>query len=192
VDDVLVDKLVAFGCVSVMDVDEIGPEPLVKELDLEAELAERVVEAAGEEVIRGREEEPVAKDVPTEVTKPADENAAPSSFVDAGTTAAAADTAAASVSAEEAPAAAPDMATPTPEATGEAATDAPTPVDAAVPGTDTPSETPPSALTPAPPTEEAAPPPQPADKTTGLSPDQPEEAAVTGQVKVEPPARRFR
>jgi N utilization substance protein A len=55
VDDVLVDKLVAFGCVSVMDVDEIGPEPLVKELDLEAELADRVVEAAGEEVIQQEE-----------------------------------------------------------------------------------------------------------------------------------------
>jgi N utilization substance protein A len=56
VDDVLVDKIVAFGCVSVGDIDEIGPEPLVKELSLEPELAERVVEAAGEEVIRLEEE----------------------------------------------------------------------------------------------------------------------------------------
>lgn len=56
VDDVLLDKLIAFGCVSVMDIDEIGPEPLVKELELEAELAERVVEAAGEEVIHQEEE----------------------------------------------------------------------------------------------------------------------------------------
>jgi len=56
VDDVLVDKLVAFGCVSVADIDEIGPDPLVKELDLEPELAEKVVEACGEEVIRLEEQ----------------------------------------------------------------------------------------------------------------------------------------
>jgi N utilization substance protein A len=52
VDDVLVDKLIAFGCVSVADIDEIGAEPLVKELELDAELAARVVEACGEEAIR--------------------------------------------------------------------------------------------------------------------------------------------
>ena len=38
---VLIDKLVAFGCVSVGDVDEIGPEPLVSELELDPEVAER-------------------------------------------------------------------------------------------------------------------------------------------------------
>ena len=56
VDDVLVDKFIAFGCVSVGDIDEIGPDPLVKELGLEPELAERVVEAAGEEVIHLEEQ----------------------------------------------------------------------------------------------------------------------------------------
>jgi N utilization substance protein A len=56
VDDVLIDKLVAFGCVSVGDLDEIGPEPLVQELELAADLAERIVEACGEEVIRQEEE----------------------------------------------------------------------------------------------------------------------------------------
>lgn len=55
VDDVLIDKMIAFGCVSVADIDEIGPEPLVKELELEAALAERIVEAAGEEVIKQEE-----------------------------------------------------------------------------------------------------------------------------------------
>lgn len=55
VDDVMVDKLVAMGCVSVGDVDEVGPEPLVGELGLDAELAERVVEAAGEEAIHQEE-----------------------------------------------------------------------------------------------------------------------------------------
>jgi transcription termination/antitermination protein NusA len=56
VDDVLVDKIIAFGCVSVGDIDEIGPDPLVNELQLDAELAERILEAAGEEVIRQEEE----------------------------------------------------------------------------------------------------------------------------------------
>ncbi len=61
VDDVLVDKIVAFGCVSVGDLDEIGPEPLVNELEIEPELAERVIEAAGEESIRQEEEREAAK-----------------------------------------------------------------------------------------------------------------------------------
>ncbi len=56
VDDVLIDKLVAFGCVSVGDIDEIGPEPLVSGLNIDAELAERICEAAGEEVIRQEEQ----------------------------------------------------------------------------------------------------------------------------------------
>ncbi len=55
-DDVLVDKIIAFGCVSVADIDEIGPDPLVKELGLEPELAARVVEEAGEEAIKQEEQ----------------------------------------------------------------------------------------------------------------------------------------
>ena len=60
VDDVLVDKIVAFGCVSVGDIDEIGPDPLAKELGLEPELAEKIAEAAGEEVIHQEEEKEAA------------------------------------------------------------------------------------------------------------------------------------
>ncbi len=56
VDDVLVDKLIVFGCISVGDIDEIGPEPLVKELELDPELTERLVEECGEEIIRQEEE----------------------------------------------------------------------------------------------------------------------------------------
>ena len=56
VDDVILDKLVAMGCVSVNDVDEIGPEPLVDNLGVSAELAERILFEAGEEVIRQEEE----------------------------------------------------------------------------------------------------------------------------------------
>jgi N utilization substance protein A len=69
VDDVLVDKVIAFGCVSVGDIDEIGPEPLVKELSLEAELAERIVEAAGEEVIRQEEQREAEAQAKAEAAK---------------------------------------------------------------------------------------------------------------------------
>ncbi len=56
VTSVMVDKLIAMGCVSVSDVDEIGPDPLVNELDLDPELAARIVQAAGEEATRLEEE----------------------------------------------------------------------------------------------------------------------------------------
>ncbi len=60
VSDVIVDQLVAMGIVSVADLDEIGPDPLVSELQLDAALAERIVEAAGEEAIRQEEEKEAA------------------------------------------------------------------------------------------------------------------------------------
>ncbi len=56
VDDVIIDKIAAIGCVSIGDLDEVGPGPLVNELELDAELADRIVEAAGEEVIRQEEQ----------------------------------------------------------------------------------------------------------------------------------------
>ncbi|MBW7906027.1 MAG: transcription termination factor NusA [Phycisphaerae bacterium] len=61
VDDVLLDKLVAIGCVSVADIDELGPDPLVTDLEIPKELADRIVEEAGEEVIRQEEEKEAAK-----------------------------------------------------------------------------------------------------------------------------------
>lgn len=56
VDDMLVDKLIAFGCISVDDLDQIGPDPLVSEVELTPELAARVVEAAGEAAIQLEEQ----------------------------------------------------------------------------------------------------------------------------------------
>jgi len=61
VDDVLIDKLIAIGCISMMDIDEIGPQELMNALEITPELAERVVEAAGEEVIRLEEEREAAQ-----------------------------------------------------------------------------------------------------------------------------------
>lgn len=48
-DDVLVDKLIALGIISVLDIDDVGPEPLVSELALEMDFAVQLVEAAGAE-----------------------------------------------------------------------------------------------------------------------------------------------
>lgn len=60
-DELLVDKLVAFGCISVNDVDEIGPDPLVSEMEITKELADKIVEACGEESIRLEEEKEAAE-----------------------------------------------------------------------------------------------------------------------------------
>jgi len=48
-DDTLVDKLIALGIISVLDLDDVGPEPLISELQLNAELANNLIEAAVEE-----------------------------------------------------------------------------------------------------------------------------------------------
>ena len=51
-DDTMVDKLIAIGVISVLDLDEVGSEPLINDLKIEAELAERLVAAAVDEVKR--------------------------------------------------------------------------------------------------------------------------------------------
>ncbi|MCD6303374.1 MAG: hypothetical protein J7M21_00245, partial [Planctomycetes bacterium] len=43
VDSTIVDKIVAMGMVSVLDVEEVGPEPLINELDLDRQLAQQIV-----------------------------------------------------------------------------------------------------------------------------------------------------
>jgi N utilization substance protein A len=51
-DDTIVGKLIALGVISVLDLDDVGAEPLVNELDIEAGLAEKLVAAAVEEAKR--------------------------------------------------------------------------------------------------------------------------------------------
>jgi N utilization substance protein A len=48
-DDSLVDKLIALGIISVLDLDDVGPEPLVSELQMDNELAGTLVTAAAEQ-----------------------------------------------------------------------------------------------------------------------------------------------
>ena len=52
IDDTFVDKLLALGIISVLDLEEVGQEPLIEELQLEQDLAERIISAAGEEAKR--------------------------------------------------------------------------------------------------------------------------------------------
>jgi len=49
-DDTVVDKLIALGVISVLDLEDVGSEPLVSELKLEPQLAEKLVQAAAEQV----------------------------------------------------------------------------------------------------------------------------------------------
>jgi N utilization substance protein A len=52
VDDTIIDKLIALGVISVPDLDDVGVEPLVSELKINAEVAEKLIEAASEEAKR--------------------------------------------------------------------------------------------------------------------------------------------
>ncbi len=47
-DDMIIDKLIALGIISVPDLEDVGTEPLVKELNIEATLAEQLVGSAAE------------------------------------------------------------------------------------------------------------------------------------------------
>ncbi|MHC4569572.1 MAG: transcription termination factor NusA, partial [Planctomycetota bacterium] len=71
VDETVVDKLIALGVISVADLEDVGAEPLVSELKIDAEVAKKLVEAAAKEIERLAEE---SKPDKTEdpVTQPAD------------------------------------------------------------------------------------------------------------------------
>jgi N utilization substance protein A len=49
-DDTVVDKLIALGVISVLDLDDVGVEPLISELKIDPDLAEKLVAAATVEV----------------------------------------------------------------------------------------------------------------------------------------------
>lgn len=52
VDDTLIDKVMALGVVSVLDLEEVGAGPLVDSLELDEELANKMIESAREEAKR--------------------------------------------------------------------------------------------------------------------------------------------
>jgi N utilization substance protein A len=61
VDSRIIDQVIAMGMVSVMDVEEVGPDPLVNELSLEQELAQKIVIRCAEEARRVAEAQAKAK-----------------------------------------------------------------------------------------------------------------------------------
>jgi len=65
VDDTFVDKLLALGIISVLDLEEVGESPLVEELGVEKDIAEQVVSAAIEEakLIASEKEKKQAEDL---------------------------------------------------------------------------------------------------------------------------------
>lgn len=52
VDDTFVDKLLALGIISILDLEEVGLAPLIEELGVEESLAKRIVAAASDEAKR--------------------------------------------------------------------------------------------------------------------------------------------
>ncbi len=51
-DDTLVDKLIALGVISALDLEDVGSEPLISELGIDAGLAEKLIVTASEEAKR--------------------------------------------------------------------------------------------------------------------------------------------
>jgi len=111
VDRQIVSQVIALGMVNVLDVEEVGPEPLVKELHLERPLAEEVVRQCGEQARRVAE---AAQESP----EPAAQAEAPAAEAPQGAPDVTSDAVASAVASE---AADPPPASPAPEA--ESATD---------------------------------------------------------------------
>jgi N utilization substance protein A len=76
VEDVVLDKMLAIGVISLGDLGEVGVEPLVNELSMSAELAAKVVAVAAEAAKRFALEAEAAKKAAEEAKKKAAEEAA--------------------------------------------------------------------------------------------------------------------
>ena len=73
VEDVMLDKMLAIGVISLGDLTEVGPEPLVNELSMSEALAAKVVEVAGEAAKRFAVEIEAAKQAAAAAKKAAQE-----------------------------------------------------------------------------------------------------------------------
>jgi N utilization substance protein A len=69
VDEALLDRMVALGVINLLDIEEVGSEPLVKELQITAELAEKIVTVATEEAKRVAAEDAARKAAEEEAKK---------------------------------------------------------------------------------------------------------------------------
>ena len=75
VDSTVVDQVIAMGMVNVLDVEEVGPEPLINELSLDRELAQQLVVRCAQEAKRVAEQQ--AADKAAEAARAAAEKAIP-------------------------------------------------------------------------------------------------------------------
>ena len=107
VDEALLDRMVAMGLINLLDIEEVGAEPLVKELEVAQELADKIVTRAAEEAKRVAADDAARKVV--------DDAAKVAAAAENAATAAAAASAKASLEA-----ALSDTAAPAAEATAEA------------------------------------------------------------------------
>jgi N utilization substance protein A len=76
IDTTIVDQIVAMGMVNVLDVEEVGTEPLVSDLGLEASLAQNIVIACAEEAKRVAAEKEKNKQAAAEAAEAAETQAA--------------------------------------------------------------------------------------------------------------------
>ncbi len=113
VESTIVDQVIAMGMVTVMDVEEVGPDPLVSELNLTRELAGKIIVSCAEEAKRVAERQVVAQQEAAQAKKQAAQDEA---------AAAAGEQAAADQPPAEPEAAQPDSPA---ETTGEESADAP-------------------------------------------------------------------
>jgi len=70
VDSTIVDQIIAMGMVNVLDVEEVGPEPLINELGLDREMAQRLVVKCAEEAKRVADQQLQAQKVVEEISAP--------------------------------------------------------------------------------------------------------------------------
>jgi len=77
-DDTMVDKLIALGVISVLDLDDVGAKPLVNELSIKPETAEELVAAAGKAVkdLEAESKQKQAENILEKETQTADESEA--------------------------------------------------------------------------------------------------------------------
>jgi len=70
-DETIIDKLIALGVISTMDLEDVGAEPLTSELGLETEFAEKFVAAASEDVkqLAAEEKQKKAENILAQETK---------------------------------------------------------------------------------------------------------------------------
>ncbi|MFB3890845.1 MAG: transcription termination factor NusA [Phycisphaerae bacterium] len=149
VESTVVDQIVAMGMVNVLDVEEVGPDPLVNELNMDRTLAQKIVVRCAEEAKRvaaeqqaNKEKKAAAAQAPAQAPVPAEAPAAPAPAEGAAAVAPTEGAAPAAAPPEnQPPPAAPVEGSQPPPPAEVAPGDAPTQPPAATPAQDAPADT---------------------------------------------------